>query len=474
MSVYVVLNASKGAISCTCNSADCAFLSNSPNPIQNCRSILRFSLPKFETSPEQTIMSAPEYSESTSNSPHRYLPRLPANPCPSECEVTRATAAGTCPICVIDYEEHDPVITHKSCHQSFCYGDNSCLLTWIDFTQTNVSASCPLCREPLGHLRDSRNKIWLVDSLDALRNIVGNDTFMTEPLAEHSHGLVNSEYIIQDNAHEASAGDCPYLRHHVHNGEWCPVNLRNVLFEADQTGQLIALGDTTAVNAVAEFDMLASLHGEPHAIQLALSNPFVSNKLSLRRQQKAREDASRLLYRLNSSSGVRFYEAYKFVEFDPSITFYLPSYPSLRALGSITELRQVVSAGVATTEYSQTGEWLLNPEVYTTDELHSRFNIDASDGYTGYLLDNLSSHSDLEGWAVFRTDDMSFDMLFAIPRFFFSNVDLPLREPQSYFVDEEGQPEVLHARGTDFSQIPARMMDLWEYNHIFNQEIDSP
>lgn len=80
-------------------------------------------------------------------------------------------------------------------------------------------------------------------------------------------------------------------------------------------------------------------------------------------------------------------------------------------LGSITELREKVAARRAWAEYNQTGTWL--DSIYTTMQLQEKSKA-YPDGRSQYLLDMLPSGYDVEGYAIFATDDMENDRLYAI------------------------------------------------------------
>ena len=300
---------------------------------------------------------------------------------------------------------------------------------------------------------------------------------MNEPLAYNLHDTpVNAEDIVWEAAHEDGARNCPYLTSHSHGpfeGE-CPVNLRSILAVADHIGQPLRLGDMISTSALTEYDIATAMYGEDYAVQFALDSPWVRDQLRKRRRLRAAQQAQRLLVNCNHSMGVRFFESFVFPTFDPNTTFYVPCAPSLRVLGNITELRRVIAAGAATTEYNQTCEWLQfgSKAVFSSDELQVLFRIDTSDGYTGFNLDTIPRNYDLEGWAVIRGDDVNDDILYAIPRIYFKS-DLAFREPQAYFVREDGQPEKHRTEHIDFNNIEARMLPLWEYNYIF-RPLDSP
>ena len=149
--------------------------------------------------------------------------------------------------------------------------------------------------------------------------------------------------------------------------------------------------------------------------------------------------------------------------------------PYLRALGNIVDLRSVIDATGADTVYNQTGEWLQREHtpVWTSYDLMAEFNVDLNDGTTVNVLDICSANSNFVGWAVYRSDDANFDFVWAVPRFLWRS-DMPLREPSSFFMDQNGDKEDLRGKHIDLASIPSRMHDLYCYDYIFKPDDDEP
>ena len=366
---------------------------------------------------------------------------------PYLCEISFRTVTGECPICQSDLA-NDWSITHKACHQSFCA---DCLLTWVSHSQTDhAAATCPLCRSSLGFLKDNiPMKTYIVNSLDELRSVVGDEIFLCRGLASHvQEAPVACEDIDLDNVDPESVKEFNVVEH-----------VRNVLNQADKEGRQLNLWSSDALESeLAGFEITAAFEGQDQAIDLALRNRWVINQLHIRQQQAASEEASRLLFKLNGSCGIRYLEAWQFAEFDTQTTFYIPILPALRVLGSITQLRTLIAARQAHSEFNQAGAWL--DTIFTTDQLRGTFKLDTSDGQTGYLLERLPQQYDLEGWAIFQTDDMDDDTMYAVPRARFLDRDHPLRRVGSFFVGADGPDKMITAQ-IDYTKIPAGMMETW-------------
>ena len=340
-----------------------------------------------------------------------------------------------CKICYGEISETDRSLTHVEdpCYTTFHF---DCLQEWLPHAAhvpdpiTNTGKkepSCPNCRGSLGETNlappddmdvDSEHlDAWPdhfvlaphahpVQSLDELRDIVGDEAFTQIPLVERR-----------------LPRPIPYYEIPVEQP--APVVLPQLTTAAIQQADPMAdfpwlvestnAIPTTTGNPQEDFRNLF-----PYDLVMA-GAPQHPNS-SLRTTQTPTPDQATVHTLLNRnlfSLGITHYEAYYFPL--PSLintTFYIPMRATIRPVPSLARFREEMQSNRAFHDPTMTGRFL-RPAVHTTEQIQEALHIQNDEAgleVISNVILNLPYDLELEGWAVYMPSSIDrFGLLYAIP-----------------------------------------------------------
>lgn len=281
-----------------------------------------------------------------------------------------------CLICVLPFTSEQPILTHKSCGNSFCAPD---LLEWT--LQSSSGTSCPMCRGDLGDPRPPN-----YDPTLALNVLL-------------REGITDMPFIVDPEAFDRTP-------------------LRNRLV-------------STRVFTVESIDLGTDVF---HPAMIGYSNPKGIEDLRQRRNTlnafnarramlEAKDAAKEILLYWNETRGIRFVQEYMVPEFDTHTSIFCPVQPVIRITTELEVLREeTIECRVEFPDNDQPapGWWL--KRTLRSSELLSLPNVD----WTGaYLVRGIMSihpsptdqpYAGVQ-WALWQTNDPVTPVLVAMPRF---------------------------------------------------------
>ena len=351
-----------------------------------------------------------------------------------------------CKICYTEISAHEQSLTHvrDPCYTAF---HAECLAEWLPHAadvsnESNETGkkdpSCPNCRLGLGitdlpqrHANDNDWEMHIdarhetlelapnphpVESLDELRDIVGDEAFTRQPLADRRLPR--------------------------------PIRFDEIPIPAAAP----VAGSTQESDAFAEFTWLGESNnaipstGDPRQDILSLFTPAelaVTHTTPSAREVPAIPPAAvrDLLHNNLRSLGISHYEAYHFSL--PSLTettFYIPIHPIIAPLRSLSHLRSVLRRDRAFHDPTFTGRWL-RPAVHSTQQVVEGTIFDQFMDGPGVINDvvrHLPDEIELEGWALYLSSSIDGSgLLYAVPvvSACFSPASTPTQE--AYHTDSE-------------------------------------
>ncbi len=403
-----------------------------------------------------------------------------------------ANRIDSCKICQTEISSDEMSLTHllDPCYTAF---HAACLTEWFKspiawnaldtFNSTGKKEpSCPNCRGSLGEVDtpprdhdgneremhiDVRHETFVlqphaypIQSLDELREIVGDFEFTRQPLADRRLPR--------------------------------PIRYDEIPIEQRNPAPALATGINQQADAAADFPWLVDSTnsipstGDPREDILSLFPPAesviqtVSSVLNPPPSAIAVRD---LLHNNLRSLGITNYEAYHFSA--PSLidtTFYIPIHATIAPLRSLTHLRSILLQDRAFHDPTFTGRWL-RPTVYSTLQIREVVGMQrARDGLNmiNDVMLQLPDEMELEGWALYLPSSIDrYGLLYAVPvvSTFFSPASTPTSEASltdSEYEEGEIVTGLLCDGGVvDMTQYWPPVLTPTERSHLYGFEVDA-
>ena len=406
---------------------------------------------------------------------------------PSQCLAgfgpsTYPDRADQCKICYTEISAEEQSLTHvrDPCYTAF---HAECLAEWLPHAADVSDAlngtgrkepSCPNCRASLGltdipqrsaNAADSRvlaPRAYHVQSLDELRDIVGDEAFTSQSLADRRLPR--------------------------------PIRFDEVRIDQPAPVAAIATVSTQQAEAFAGFPWTAESAnaipstGDPRLDILELFPPTAPTgtqpTLNVREDPTPTPAAVRdLLHNNLRSLGISHYEAYYFPIPDyMETTFYIPIHASIAPLHSLTHLRSVLRQDRAFHDPTFTGRWL-RPAVHSTQQIHevvSQQRMGDGLDVMGDVTVSLPRDMALEGWALYLPSSIDrYGLLYAVPMVSASFSPASTPTQSTYSADEDlEEGEIITGFLCDEGVVDTREywspeLTLTQRDHLYGSQTDA-